>query len=117
MGRKLVEKNLQKKGFNVITIECYKRVLKHLNAKEEEKKWSLRQINTLIVTSSEILYYLKNIIFNINNNNWLLKCKIFVVSRRLFKIAKKLGWQDIVISNCARNDCLIKIIKDVQFSD
>ncbi|WAI19253.1 MAG: uroporphyrinogen-III synthase [Buchnera aphidicola (Brevicoryne brassicae)] len=116
-GRKLVEKNLKKKGFNVSTIECYKRILKNLNIEKEEKLWCLYKINTLVVTSSEILYHIKNIICSINENNWLLTCKIFVISRRLFKIAKILGWKDIVISNCASNECLIKVIKKEKFGN
>ncbi|WP_253254808.1 uroporphyrinogen-III synthase [Buchnera aphidicola] len=115
-GRKLVEKNLIKNNFNVATIECYKRILKKLDINKEVKKWYSYKINTLVVTSSEVLYHMQNTIFIFNKTHWLLKCKIFVVSIRLFKIAKQLGWKNIIVSNFANNDCLIKIIKRELFN-
>lgn len=118
-GRKLIEENLKKKGFKVSVIECYKRVIRNLDVKEFkklEKKWRSYQINTLVITSSEILYHLNKIICSINKNHWIFSCKMFVVSKRLFKIAKNLGWKDIIIAKYASNEFLLKIIKKISFN-
>ncbi|WP_261979414.1 uroporphyrinogen-III synthase [Buchnera aphidicola] len=114
-GRKLIEKNLKNKGLKISVIECYKRVLKNVNGNIETKKWRSYEINTLIVTSSEILYQLKNIISKKNQIDWLLKCKIFVVGKRLFQIAKELGWKDIIVLNNANNASFFKTIKKMYF--
>ncbi|QFQ32738.1 uroporphyrinogen-III synthase [Buchnera aphidicola (Aphis fabae)] len=110
-GRKLVEKNLRKNNFNISVIECYKKVFKKINNYLEIKKWRAYQINTLIVTSGEILNRLNDTIDILNKNEWLFKCRIFVVGNRLSQMAKKIGWKDIIISNYANNQNLLKIIK------
>ncbi|WAI18077.1 MAG: uroporphyrinogen-III synthase [Buchnera aphidicola (Aphis craccivora)] len=110
-GRKLVEKNLRKNNFNISIIECYKKIFKNINNHSEIKKWRSYGINTLIVTSGEILNRLNETIDILNKNEWLFKCKIFVVGKRLSQIAKKIGWKDIIISNYADNKNLLKIVK------
>ncbi|WAI11767.1 MAG: uroporphyrinogen-III synthase [Buchnera aphidicola (Macrosiphum albifrons)] len=112
-GRKLIEKKLKKDGFKICLIECYKRVVKVLDSNIEIKKWRFYKINTLLITSSEALYEIKNIISNTNQNQWLFKCKIFVVGRRLLQIAKKLGWKDIIVSNYANNEHFLETIKKI----
>ncbi|WP_348769601.1 uroporphyrinogen-III synthase [Buchnera aphidicola] len=110
-GRQLVEKELTQKNFDVSIIECYKKVFKTIKNHIEVKKWRSYQINTLIVTSGEILNRLNEKINFLNKHEWLFKCKIFVAGSRLSEIAKKIGWKDIVISNYADNNNLLNIIK------
>lgn len=107
----MIEKNLIKNGFEICVIESYKKVLKILDEEKEIKKWRLYNINTLVATSSEILYQLKKVTSKVNQLDWLLGCRIFVVGKRLFKIAKLLGWKDIIVSDCANNRCLLKTIE------
>ncbi|WP_044005647.1 uroporphyrinogen-III synthase [Buchnera aphidicola] len=114
-GRTLIEKNLKKEGFKICLIQCYKRVFKILDGKMEIKKWRSYKIDTLIVTSGESLYALKNIFSNTNQTKWLFRCKIFVVGRRLSQIAKNLGWKDIIVSNYANNEFFLEIIKKFYF--
>jgi uroporphyrinogen-III synthase len=114
-GRKLIEKNLKAQGFKTCVIECYKKVSKILDGNIEAKKWRLCKIDTLVATSSEILYQLKNIMSHVDQIEWLFKCKILVVGKRLSKIAKKLGWQDVIISNYANNESFLEIIKKINF--
>lgn len=87
--------------------------MKILDGRKEGKKWRLYKIDTLVVTSSEILHQLKNITSDSDQIEWLLKCKIFVVGKRLSKIAKNLGWNDIIVSNYANNESFLKIIKKI----
>ncbi|WAI18281.1 MAG: uroporphyrinogen-III synthase [Buchnera aphidicola (Acyrthosiphon caraganae)] len=114
-GRTLIEKNLKKEGFKICLIQCYKRVFKILDGNMEIKKWRSYKIDTLIVTSGESLYALKNIFSNTNQTKWLFRCKIFVVGRRLSQIAKNLGWKDIIVSNYANNEFFLEIIKKFYF--
>ncbi|WP_410051815.1 uroporphyrinogen-III synthase [Buchnera aphidicola] len=109
-GRKLVEKSLQKNNFNISVIECYKKIFKKIN-NLEIKKWRFYQINTLIVTSGDILNRLNEQIDVLNKNEWLFKCKIFVASNRLGDMAERIGWKDVIVCYCADNENLLKIIK------
>ncbi|QCI24085.1 uroporphyrinogen-III synthase [Buchnera aphidicola (Macrosiphoniella sanborni)] len=110
-GRNFIAKELKYIGCNVNLIECYKRVLKILDIYEEVKKWRLYGINTLIITNGETLNQLKKIVSDTNQIQWLLKCKIFVIGKRLSTLAKKLGWHKIIISNYANNHFLLQVIK------
>jgi len=116
-GRTLIKNKLKKEGFNICLIECYKRVLKVLDANIEVKKWRSSKINTLVVTSGETLYQLKIVLSNVNQIEWLLKCKLFVVGERLSKIARNLGWKDIIVSNYANNKCFFETIKKIYFKN
>ncbi|WP_261979525.1 uroporphyrinogen-III synthase [Buchnera aphidicola] len=110
-GRKLVETSLIKNNYNISIIECYKKVFKIINNHVEIKKWRSYKINTLVVTSGELLKRLNEIVDISNKQEWLFKCKIFVVGNRLSRIAQKIGWRDIIISNYANNKNLLNIIK------
>ncbi|QCI25205.1 uroporphyrinogen-III synthase [Buchnera aphidicola (Rhopalosiphum padi)] len=109
-GRKLIKKYLVKKGFNISVVECYKRIFKVIDIFEEVKKWRYWKINTLVVTSSEILKRLDKKVSVFDKNEWLFGCKIFVIGNRLAKIAKEMGWNDIVVSDNANNNDLLKLI-------
>jgi uroporphyrinogen-III synthase len=111
-GRKLVQKILKKNGFQVSVIECYKRILKISDIKQQEKTWRLYHINALVITSSEVLFCLKKVF---SKNHWLFQCKLFVVSKRLSKIAECLGWNNITVSHYASNHSLLKIIQKTKF--
>ncbi|WP_261979683.1 uroporphyrinogen-III synthase [Buchnera aphidicola] len=114
-GRNFIEDHLKKEGFNICILECYKRVLKSFDSRIEAKKWRLNKINTLIATSGEILYQLKNIISDQDQIEWLLQCQVFVISNRLSKIAKHLGWKNIIVAKHAHNESLLRIIKHEYF--
>jgi uroporphyrinogen-III synthase len=112
-GRKLIKKYLIKNGFNISVVECYKRIFKAIDILEEVKKWRYWKINTLVVTSSEILNQLNKKISVFDKNEWLFECKIFVIGNRLAKIAKKIGWNDIVVSDNANNNSLLTLITKI----
>ncbi|WP_315984435.1 uroporphyrinogen-III synthase [Buchnera aphidicola] len=114
-GRNLVEMSLKNKNFNISVIECYKKVFKIINNHLEIKKWRSYKINTLIITSGEVLNKLNETIDILNKNEWLFKCKLIVVGNRLHKIAKDIGWKDIITSNYANNEHLLSVIKRCNF--
>ncbi|AWI49937.1 uroporphyrinogen-III synthase [Buchnera aphidicola] len=110
---KLIKEYLIKKGFDICVVECYKRIFKIIDIFSEVKNWRNSKINTLVVTSGEILYRLDKIISIIDKTEWLFKCKIFFVGNRLADIAKKIGWSDIIIFDYADNNNLFKLINRV----
>ncbi|WP_367682813.1 uroporphyrinogen-III synthase [Buchnera aphidicola] len=110
-GRQLIEKKLLKDSFNISIIECYKKKFKKISNHFEINKWRSLKIDTLVVTSGSILKKLNEKVNVSNKHEWLFKCKLFVVGKRLKKIAQKIGWKDIIISNYANNRNLLKIIK------
>lgn len=111
-GRNLIKKNLQKKSCDISIVECYKRIFKIIDLYKEVKKWRNWQINTILVTSSEVLNKLNNEISILDKKEWLFKCKIFVIGERLAKIAKNIGWDssNIIVSDYANNKKLFKLI-------
>lgn len=113
-GRNFIQKKLTIQGFNIYLIECYKRVLKSFDSAKEIKKWHQYNINTFIITNSLTLQQLNKIIFKHNQEKWLLTCIIFVLGKRLFALAKKLGWKKIIVLPYANNDFLLKIIQNLQ---
>ncbi|MNB95592.1 uroporphyrinogen-III synthase [compost metagenome] len=43
--------------------------------------------------------------------NWLLHCRLIVVSERLAGLAQELGWQDIRVADNADNDALLRALQ------
>ncbi|CAL4325977.1 Uroporphyrinogen-III synthase [Buchnera aphidicola (Hyalopterus amygdali)] len=111
-GRNLIKKHLQQQGCDISIIECYKRIFKIIDFCKEVKKWRDLKINTILITSSEVLNKLNNEISILDKREWLFKCKIFVIGERLAGIAKKIGWNrnDIIISDYANNKKLFRLI-------
>lgn len=92
-------------------VECYQRCAKHYDGAEEAMRWHARGINTLVVTSGEMLQQLWALIPLWYRENWLLRCRLLVVSERLANQARELGWQDIRIADNADNDALLRALK------
>ena len=103
-GRELLGETLRERGANVTFVECYQRCAKHYDGAEEAMRWHARGINTLVVTSGEMLQQLWTLIPLWYRENWLLRCRLLVVSERLANQARELGWQDIRIADNADND-------------
>ena len=103
-GRELLGETLRERGANVTFVECYQRCAKHYDGAEEAMRWHARGINTLVVTSGEMLQQLWALIPLWYRENWLLRCRLLVVSERLANQARELGWQDIRIADNADND-------------
>ena len=98
-------------GADVTFVECYQRCAKHYDGAEEAMRWHARGINTLVVTSGEMLQQLWSLIPHWYRENWLLRCRLLVVSERLANLARELGWQDIRIADNADNDALLRALQ------
>ncbi|PKH19602.1 uroporphyrinogen-III synthase [Enterobacterales bacterium CwR94] len=110
-GRALLGETLQSRGATVDFCECYQRCAKHYNGFEEARRWRNRKIDTLVVTSGEMLHQLYAMIPDYDRQEWLLRCRLVVVSDRLATQARELGWQDIVVAESADNDALLRTLQ------
>ncbi|WP_253380400.1 uroporphyrinogen-III synthase [unidentified bacterial endosymbiont] len=110
-GRELLGETLRERGASVTFCECYQRCAKKYDGAQEAMRWHTRGINTLVVTSGEMLQQLWTLIPHWYRENWLLRCRLLVVSERLANHARELGWQDIRIADNADNDALLRALQ------
>ncbi|GFN46512.1 uroporphyrinogen-III synthase [Candidatus Regiella insecticola] len=106
-GRELLGKILMQRGAEVSYCECYRRNPIHYDASQKINDWRRLGINTLVVTSGEMLQQLHILVSPDFCSFWLLDCRMIVVSERLAILAKQLGWHDIQVAKNADNDALI----------
>ncbi|MBD3707792.1 uroporphyrinogen-III synthase [Klebsiella pneumoniae] len=91
---------------NVINV-----VQKHYDGAEEAMRWQSRGVTTLVVTSGEMLQQLWSLIPQWYREQWLLHCRVVVVSERLALQARELGWQEIQVADSADNDALLRALQ------
>ncbi|MFU0868563.1 uroporphyrinogen-III synthase [Kluyvera ascorbata] len=110
-GRELLAETLTARGADVTLCECYQRCAIHYDGAEEAMRWQSREVNTLVVTSGEMLQQLWTLIPLWYRERWLLTCRLLVVSERIAKLAQELGWQDIQVADGADNDALLRALQ------
>lgn len=108
-GRKTIIKTLLKRGAKVNYCECYQRIFTPCDTNKLTASWKNYARNIIVVTSSEILYRLSDLI-PIAVRNERITDYLVVVSQRTAETAKKLGWKNIVISPYADNMTLFNTI-------
>lgn len=110
-GRELLGETLTRRGADVTFLECYQRCAKHYDGAQEAMRWQARGVNTLVVTSGEMLQQLWTLVPLWYRENWLLRCRLLVVSERLANLAQEMGWNDIRIADNADNDALLRALQ------
>lgn len=110
-GRELLGETLRERGAEITFCECYQRNTKLYDGAEEAMRWQSRGINTLVITSGEMLQQLWTLMPQWYHERWLLRCRIVVVSERLALQARDLGWQDIQVADGADNDALLRALQ------
>ncbi|WP_413499686.1 uroporphyrinogen-III synthase [Buttiauxella gaviniae] len=110
-GRELLGEKLTERGAEVTFCECYQRSARIYDGTEEAFRWRDRGVSTLVVTSGEMLQQLYALIPEWYRKNWLLHCRLLVVSERLADLARDLGWQDIRVADNADNDALLRALQ------
>ncbi|WLS78733.1 uroporphyrinogen-III synthase [Erwinia pyri] len=110
-GRELLAETLQARGASVEFIECYQRCAKIYQGAIEGRRWRDREVDTLVVTSGEMLQQLYSLFPEIDREEWLLHCRLVVVSERLATRARELGWRDIRVADGADNDALLRALR------
>ncbi len=109
-GRELLSETLTARGAQVFYAECYQRCQKHYDGAIEGRRWRDRHVSTLVVTSGEMLHQLYSLFPEVDREEWLLRCRLIVVSERLASVAANLGWQDIHVAEGADNDALLRAL-------
>lgn len=110
-GRELLAETLAARGAEVEICECYQRSAKFYDGAEEAMRWHTRGVTTVVVTSGEMMQQLFSLIPPWYRENWLLRCRLVVVSERLAHLARELGWQDIQVADNADNDALLRALQ------
>ena len=110
-GRELIGDTLTARGAEVTFCECYQRCAIHYDGAEEAMRWQSREVTMVVVTSGEMLQQLWSLIPQWYREHWLLHCRLLVVSERLAKLARELGWQDIKVADNADNDALLRALQ------
>ncbi|WP_413736672.1 uroporphyrinogen-III synthase [Sodalis sp. RH21] len=109
-GREVLEETLRQRGVEVCYSECYQRSPVHYDGEAQSRRCLQLEINTLIITSGEMLQQFYTLIPEYYRTTWLLQCRLIVVSERLGALARQLGWTDIVVANAADNDALMRVL-------
>ncbi|WP_312109759.1 uroporphyrinogen-III synthase [Pantoea septica] len=110
-GRELLAETLTARGAEVSFSQCYQRCQRHYDGPVEGRRWRNRGITTLVVSSGEMLQQLFSLFPAIDREEWLLRCRLVVVSERLATLAGELGWQDIQVADGADNDALLRALR------
>lgn len=114
-GRALLEETLNQRGGRVTLLECYQRHPCCYNGSTEARRWRKHHIDTLVVTSGEMLQLLYSLFPMVDRVEWLLRCRLVVVSERLATLARGLGWQIIVVADGADNDVLLRTLHKLKY--
>lgn len=110
-GRELLGDTLAERGAAVSYYECYQRSPVHYDGSEQSAHWQRAGIDTLVVTSGEMLQQLYTLVPDYYRSSWLLRCQLIVVSERLATLAQELGWNSIRVADNAENDALIRALQ------
>ncbi|AEW44804.1 uroporphyrinogen-III synthase [Serratia symbiotica str. 'Cinara cedri'] len=110
-GRSLLGDTLGKRGAKVSYYECYQRSPVHYDGNKQCSYWQRIGIDTLVVTSGEMLQQLYTLVPDYYRSSWLLRCRLIVVSDRLAIMAQELGWDTICVADNADNDALIRALQ------
>ena len=108
-GREHLAQQLIQRGAKVSYLEVYQRQLVSFSNGDSVMQWQQHRINTIVVTSAEILHHLYN---NIGESNlsWLQDLCLVVPSERIAKIATFLGAKRVELSHGADNQSILNIL-------
>lgn len=110
-GRELLGDTLAQRGAKVSYAECYQRRPVHYDGPEQSRHWQQAGIDTLVITSGEMLQRIYTLVPDYYRASWLLGCQLIVVSERLAVQARQLGWRHIRIADNADNDALMRALQ------
>lgn len=108
-GREFFSEQAKLRGAEVKYIECYQRI----PIQYDSEKIGLYQrsgVDKIVVTSLESLNCLMYFVFE-QENVWLKNCQIITVSERIANVARRNGWNDILISNKSDNQTLLHTLQ------
>ncbi len=104
-GREFFSEQAVQRGAHVQPIECYRRIMVEQNLGEQISLCKRAGIDTIVVTSGDILAILFEQTLE-SDREWLLECELVVVGQRIASLAKKLNWNPNKIKISAKADNL-----------
>lgn len=110
-GRELLAETAILRGATIQYLECYRRESVTDDIPEKISLCKRLGVDTIVITSSEILRSLYEQTKD-ECKVWLLECDLVVVSQRIAKIAKQMGWEEekIRVSDKADNVTLMNTL-------
>lgn len=108
-GRELFADQMRARGAQVDTLECYQRVPISYNNEEQVSLCQRAGIDTIVVTSTEILRYLIDFVPE-KEHNWLKNCQLVTISERIAHLAKNQGWHSVKIAAQADNQSILNTL-------
>ncbi len=109
-GREVLQQTLQQRQVSVCYCECYQRRPVFYEGDEQSRRFLQLGVNTIVITSGEMLQQFYTLIPEYFRTSWLLGCRLVVISERLAMLGRQLGWTDIVVANAADNDALMRVL-------
>lgn len=115
-GRELVAQTMVARGAIVQNVECYRREPLVDNVPEKISLAKRVGVDTILVTSGEILSLLCEQTAAADQE-WLRLCRLIVVSKRIAHLAQELGWakETILIVPKADNQTVLEAILNTNF--
>lgn len=92
-GRELLKETLTERGAIVEYYQPYQRITVDFCASSEVKKWQLKKINGVIISSIELLQRLLSVVPE-SEHKWLKTLTIYAPSKRITDRAELLGWSE-----------------------
>lgn len=111
-GREFLREQATQRGATVHTLEVYQRVPVTDNLAEQLNLCKRAGVDTIVITSSEILSTLFDQTLG-EDRQWLLQCRLIVVGERIASLARQLGWTQIAVSAKADNSSLLATVLNV----
>lgn len=109
-GRPLLGDTLKQRGALLEYAECYQRKMPNIDIEPILNAWSCGEIHAVIITSSEGLHNLFDIIGKLGQQ--LLKLTpVFTVHDRIAQTARKLGLEKIVTATSAGDEGLLESLQ------
>ncbi|MDG6895291.1 uroporphyrinogen-III synthase [Volucribacter amazonae] len=108
-GRPLFPEQIQQRGATLDIVQCYQRQAIPYIGAEQVSIWKRAGINTLVVTSGEILRYLLKFV-PLEQHHWLKHCRFITISQRIALLARQQGWQHIFVSERPNNRALFSTL-------
>ena len=108
-GRELFSEQVKARGATLEVIECYQREPISYDNEEQTDLCKRAGINTVVVTSVEILTALMDFVPK-SEHNWIKSCQLITVSRRIANLATWYGFEKIVIAPRADNATLLQAL-------
>ena len=105
-GREYFAEQAQARGAHVYPLECYQRLTAALDFDVQSQLWQRFGVDTLVVSSLQILQILNQAIPE-DKKTWLLNCTLVTVSERIATAARHFGFTHVVVATGADNASLL----------